>query len=423
MTIYTNPFTGQSIYPTTVSYEALSLTANTLLQWPINGNTTTPVSSIIDVTATVNSSAPTIGWLLELPPASQVSTGQSVLVRNIGSNVFTVTDNSGNTIITIASGVAQYIFLTDNTSVNGVWSSFVFGAGTSSANSSALAGSGLVAQGTTLNQAYNVSFLYSTPYAVQSSNRATFLVWSGGVGQLNFPSAASLGNNWFTIVRNNGTGILTLATSGSDVIDGNSSQQLQLTESLVIVANGSGSVGTAGFNTFAYGRSNAFPYTQLVKSVTGAGANITLTAAEGSNTIQEYVGNLSQNTTITVPSTVQLYSFQNQTVQTPSGSTFTLTFKTAGSGTTVAVANGSTAFCVCDGTNVFSTAANTSTSGNFTANTGTVGSPSITFSSNTSTGFYLPTSNTIGFAISGVDGMVLNSSGLVIAQGISGGVF
>jgi hypothetical protein len=280
-----------------------------------------------------------------------------------------------------------------------------------------------VAQGTTLNQAYNVSFLYSTPYAVQASDRAKFLVWSSGVGQLNLPSAASLGNNWFTIVRNNGTGILTLATSGSDVIDGNSSQQLQLTESLVIVANGSGSVGTAGFNTFAYGRSNAFPYTQLVKSVTGAAANITLTAAEGTNTIQEYVGNLSQNTTITLPSTVQLYSFQNQTVQTPSGSTFTLTFKTAGSGTTVAVGNGLTAFCVCDGTNVFSTATNTSASGNFTANAGSVASPSINFTANTSTGFYLPASNTIGFAINGSIGMTLNSSGLVVTQGISGGAF
>ena len=119
MTSYTNPFSGQTINPSAVSYEALSVTADTSLQWPVNGNTNAPVSSIIDVTATLNGST---GWLLELPPAQQVSTGQSTLVRNIGSNPFTVTDYSGNTIVTIASGVSQFIFLTNNTTTNGVWS-------------------------------------------------------------------------------------------------------------------------------------------------------------------------------------------------------------------------------------------------------------------------------------------------------------
>ena len=86
MTTYTNPFTGQTISPASVSYESITISSNTALQWPINGNTSTPASSIIDVTATVAS------LQLQLPPASQVSTGQSVLVRNIGSIAFTVTD-------------------------------------------------------------------------------------------------------------------------------------------------------------------------------------------------------------------------------------------------------------------------------------------------------------------------------------------
>ena len=79
MTSYYNPFTGQTISPSSISYEELTISANTQLSWPINGNpvTSTPVSSIVDVTATV------AGLLLELPPATQVSTGQSVLVRNI----------------------------------------------------------------------------------------------------------------------------------------------------------------------------------------------------------------------------------------------------------------------------------------------------------------------------------------------------
>jgi len=406
MTTYTNPFTGQTIYPSTVSYESISISVDTVLQWPINGNTGTPASSIIDCTATV------AGLLLELPPAAQVSTGQSVLVRNTGTFTFTVADNSGNTIVAVASGVAQYIFLTDNATTNGVWASVVFGAGTSSANASALAGYGLLATGLTLNQAYNVSNLYSNT-TLTAANRAEFIVWSSGVGTLTLPSATTIGNNWFTIIRNNGTGILTLTPGGTDTIDGNATQQLQLTESLVIVSNGS-----TGYNTYAYGRSNTFPFTQLVQSVTGG--TLTLTSAQGANIIQEYTGTLTSNQIVVLPSTVQLYSLQNAT----SGA-FTLTFKTAVvGGSTVSIGQGQTGLVVCDGTNVFSTTSNTSSS--FTSATlapGSVAAPSLNFLSNTSTGLYLPASNQIGFAVNGTNGMTLSSTGLAITNGISGGTF
>lgn len=409
MTTYYNPFTGQTVSPSSVSYESLSLTANLELQWPINGNDSTPASSIIDVTAT-SSGTPT-GWLLELPPATQVSTGQSLIVRNVGANTFTVTDNGGNTIISVPSGIADFIFLIDNTTVNGIWASVVFGAGTSSANASALAGFGLTPIGLTLNQAYNVTNYYSNT-AFTALNRAQFNVWEGGVGTFTLPSAVGVGNNWFTIIRNNGTGVLTLTPVGTDTIDGNINMQLQLTESVVIVSNGAN-----GFNTYAYGRSNAFAFTQLAQNVTGG--TLTLSAAQGANIIQEYTGTLTSNQVVVLPSTVQLYSLQNST----SGA-FTLTFRTAGLGSTVTVGQGQTALVVCDGTNVYSTTTNTSSS--FTSATlapGSVGAPSLNFQGNTNTGMYLPASNQIGFAINGVNGMTLSSTGLVVTQGISGGTF
>jgi len=406
MTTYTNPFTGQTISPSSVSYESITITptSNTVLQWPINGNTNTPASSIIDVTAT------TTGLLLELPPATQVSTGQSILVRNIGTNVFTVTDNSGNTIVSVGSGIAEFIFLTDNTTVNGIWSSVVFGAGTSSANAAALAGYGLTAFGLTLNQSYNVVNYYSNT-TLSSSNRAQMAVWSSGVGTITLPSSSVVGNNWFCIIKNNGTGILTLTPSGTDTIDGNANQQLQLTESLVIVSNGS-----TGYNTFAYGRSNSFAFTQLV--ITTAGGTTTLTSAQGANIVQEYYGTLISNATIVLPSTVQLYSLSNFTT-----GSFSMTFQTASPGTTLVVNQGQTAFVVCDGTNVYSTTSNTSASGTFTLNTGSVTAPSLNFTGNTSTGLYLPASNTIGFAVNGSQAATLSSSGLYVANGISGGTF
>ena len=406
MTTYSNPFTGQTINPAQVSYEALSLTANTALQWPINGIDGTPASNIIDVTATAN-------WLLELPTAAQVSTGQSVIVRNVGSITFTVTDTSGNTIVSVASGVAQFILLTDNSTVNGTWSTFVFGAGTAAANAATLAGYGLTPIGLTLNQALNVTYYYS-PATFASSARSQFAVWASGAGALTLPSSTSLGNNWFVIIRNGGTGILTLTPSGTDTIDGNASQQLQLTESLVLVSNGS-----TGFNTYAYGRSNQFAFTQLAQTVTGG--TLTLTAAQGANIIQEYSGVLTSNQIVVLPSTVQLYSLKNNTT-----GAYTLTFKTAATGgATLTVSQSQTAFVVCDGTNVYSATSNTqfNITTALTLPVGTASAPSINFASNTDTGMYLPTSGQIGWSISNSLKMTLDSTGLKVVDGISGGTF
>lgn len=410
MTTYTNPFTGQTINPSASGYEQLALTANVSMEWPINGIDGTPASNIIDVFAT--SSGTSTGWLLQLPPATQVSTGQSLIIRNVGSNLFTIADNSGNTIVSVSSGVTEFIYLTDNTTTNGTWATFVLGAGTSSANAGALAGSGLKPIGLTLNQSYDILY-YTVSTTLPTSARAQFSVWAGGVGSFTIPSASSLGNNWFTIIRNNGTGILTITPSGTDTIDGNASQQLQLTESLVLVSNGS-----TGFNTYAYGRSNSFAFTQLAQVVTGG--TLTLTSAQGANIIQEYSGTLTSNQIVVLPSTVQLYSLQNNT----SGA-YTLTFKTAAvGGSTVTVGQGQTAFVVCDGTNVFSTTSNSVISPtSLSLAAGSAGAPSLSFLLNSNTGIYQPATGQIAIAINGVQQFLLKSTGLTIPSGISGGTF
>lgn len=405
MTTYTNPFTGQTISPSQVSYEALTISVDTALEWPINGNQGDVASAIIDVTATVAS------LKLALPPATQVSTGQSVLVRNVGANTFTVTNTSGNTIIAIASGIAQFIFLTSNATLNGTWATVTFGAGTSTANASALAGYGLTPINLTLNQAYPVTTLYSNT-TLTATSRAQFLVWGSGVGAITLPPATTVGNNWFCNIRNNGTGVLTLTPQGTDTIDGNASQQLQLTESLVIASNGT------NFNTFGYGRSNTFAYTQLLLAVTGG--TTTLTSSQASNTVQEYTGVLASNQIIVVPSTVQLYSFTNNTT-----GSYTLTFKTAvGGGATIVVAQGKTAMAVCDGTNVYN--ANSTAQGVVSALTldpGSAAAPPLNFTSNLTTGIYLPASAQIGFTIAGANAATLSASGLAVPVGIGGGTF
>jgi len=404
---YVNPFTGQSVSPTVTSYESLTISVNTTLQWAINGNNQNQVTAnIIEVTAT------TTGLNLIMPPATQVSSGQTLLIRNVGSNSFTVTDNTGGTIIAIASGVAQFIYVTDNTTPAGVWSTVTFGAGTSSANASALAGNGLTALNTTLNQSYNVT-TYSSNQTLNASNRANFNVWTGGVGTFTLPSASSVGNNWFMMVRNNGTGIVTLTPVGSDTINGNANQQLQLTESLVIVSNGS-----TGWYTFGYGRSNSFAYTQFALSVTGG--TLTLSSAQASNTIQEYSGLLTSNQIIIVPSTVQLYAFSNNTT---GAYTFTVKTSVVG-GTQLTIASGQTSLAICDGTNVYNAqTATSSVASSLTLGNGSYSAPALNFAGDNTTGVYLVGSGILGLAVGASIGATLSSSGFYTPYGIGGGIF
>jgi len=402
---YINPFTGATISPSQVGYTALSISTNTNLQWPVNGNGTIDLASnILEITAT------TTDLKLILPPANEVSTGQALIIRNVGSNAFTVTDYGTNTVISISSGIAKYIYVTDNSSTNGIWTNVQFGSGTSSADAASLSGYGLTPINTTLNQQYATQ-TYSANSTLTANNRAAFAVWTGGAGTITLPPS-SIGNGWFAMVANDGTGILNIVPQGTDTIDGLTSRQLQLTESFVVVCTGS------GFNTFGYGQATQFAFTQL--SIVVTGGTYTLTTPQASNLIQEYSGTLTSNQIVILPPTVQLYSFSNKTT-----GAFSLTFKTTAVGSsTLTLASGQTIIAVCDGTNVFnSQTAATSTASSLTLGNGAFANPSLNFTGDTSTGVYLAASGTLGFAAAGVLGMTLGSTGLTVTNGIGGGTF
>jgi len=406
MTSYINPYTGQTINPSQVGYESLTISTDTVLDWPINGNVSNVVANIIEVTATTG------GLRLYMPPATSVSDGQSALIRNVGGITFYVVKSDGSAIATVASGVAEYIYVTNNTTVPGTWSAVTFGTGTSAANAADLAGYGLMAINSTLNQSYQVVNVYST-YTFLPSDRASFYVWSSGAGALTLPSAGTVGNDWFVMIRNGGTGVLTIYPQGTDTIDGVSSVQLQLGESFVVVSN-----GTTGFNSFGYGRSAQFFFTILSKVVTGG--TVTLSTAEASNIIQEYSGTLTSNCTVILPSTVQLYSLQNNTT-----GSFTLRFKTVAVGaSTVTIPTGQTYLVICDGTNVYTTSGGGGGSiTSVTLNNGSAAAPTLNFVGDNVTGLYLAASGQLGFAIGGSNAATLTSTGLLVPVGISGGAF
>lgn len=405
MTTYISPYTGQTINPSQVGYEALTISADTFLQWPINGNNTNVVANIIDTTATV------ANLNVYLAPATEVSTGQTVLFRNIGSNSFTVVDNGGNTIVTIASGVAEYIYLTDNNTVNGVWESVTLGAGTSAANAATLAGYGLKAVNTTLNTITPV-VTFSSSLALTPIAQSKLYVWTGGAGTVTLPNATTAGAGWYVVIKNDGTGILNVALSLGQTIDGNVSAQLQISESLVIVSDG------MNYYSYAYGQSAQFFFTQLTKTVTGG--VVVLSSAEAENIIQDYQGTLTSNCTVILPPTVQLYTFRNTTT-----GSYNLTFSTGAVGaTTVTLPQNQTIIAICDGTNVYNAQTSTSSFINaLTLGNGSAAAPSLSFLSDATTGLYLAASGQLGFAISGVAAGKLTATGLLLPVGINGGAF
>ena len=203
MTTYTNPYTGQTINPSQVGYESLTISADTYLQWPINGTDTNVVANILEVSATAS------GKNVYLPPATQVSNGQAFIVRNVGSTgnySFTLVDNSGNTVIVIpvapttATVNSYYVYLTNNTTTNGTWATLAMGIGTSSASASTLAGYGLTAINNTLNESTPVTLVSST-YSFKAADLSSLFVWTGGAGTLTLPSAPSVINGWYVFIN------------------------------------------------------------------------------------------------------------------------------------------------------------------------------------------------------------------------------
>jgi hypothetical protein len=410
---FISPFTGNVIQPTDVSYRSVTLSADTDLFWPINGGVTDNVAArIMDVTAT------TAGLSLSMPPANQASVGQDALIRNIGANTFTVKDAAGNSIASVAPSASRYIYITTNATIAGTWGNIAFGVGSSNVDAGALAGYGLKAITNTLNAAHNVT-TFSSAYTAIASDRASYYVWDNGAGTLTLTAAGTLGNDWFMMLRNGGTGTLTVAPSGGNLINGAASISLQPSDSCFICCSG------VAFYTVGLGRSTQFNFTQLTKAVTSG--SYTLTSAEAANVVQKYTGTLSGNVTVTVPQTVQVYYITNQTNGTGAG--YTITFTTGAGGGTATVPAGQQVILLCDSVNLLN--ASTIAAGATTVSlvSGTVGAPSLNFASESSTGIYRPTSGEFGIAILGVNLFTLSSSGLNIngtgtfTGGISGGVF
>lgn len=398
---YNSPFTGNVIQPTDVSYASYALTSTTgtvQLEWPLNGNATDYVAARVMQVSTTSTS-----YELWMPPANQASVGQDALIYNTGGVALTVKSFGGaSTIVSIpaSGGSAQYIFITSNATTTGTWGVIAFGSTTTNSNAATLAGAGLTAIGNTLNGAYPAVSI-TTGYTFSAADRAVTDYWEGGVGTATLPAANSLGDNWFVLFRNNGTGTYTISCTGGDLIDGASTKQFNPSESAIIVCTGT------QFFSIGYGQSSSFFFNILVKTVTSGAYSVT--SAQCANIIQEYVGTLTGNVTVTYPPIVNLYVISNQTV--PNGHTLTVTTGISGGANATVPANGQ-ATLVCDGTNFFN--ANTVQAGGttFSIVDGSAGAPSLNFSNETTTGIFRPGTGAFGISILGTRKFYLDANGI-----------
>jgi hypothetical protein len=333
MSSYTDIFGGSTVQPADVSYRAIALSASVTLVWPIAYDDTT------DVVARINDVTPTTtGFTITMPDATQVSPGQDALFANLGADTFTILASDGSTISAVTTGVVLYIYLTDNSTAVGTWQVTTFASTTTTANAATLAGYGLTAITTTLNQDAPV-LTKTTGFTVDATYRAQLALWTGGTDTAALPAAATAGDGFFFLVANRGSGILTIDPSGAELIDGATTKDINATESAIIITDGS------AWYSVGYGRSFSSGFTRLVKSVAGA-SDVTLTTVEATYIVQEYTGALTANINVIVPTAVGQFWVYNNT----SGA-YTLTVKTT-AGTGIAVTQGNREILYCDGTNV-----------------------------------------------------------------------
>jgi hypothetical protein len=392
---YVDPFGVSAVNPSDVSYRALNLTANATLEWPSFTTTGETTARILDVTTTA-------GLTISLPTAMQGSTGEDILFKNVGSNTFTILDYDGNTITTVVAGAAKYVYLTDVSTTAGVWTSIAFGVGSTTVDAASLVGYGVKAISASLNQSHPVT-LSSISFTVTAADRSRLYLDTAGA-TITLPTAIGIGDDFFFLLRNTSVGTTVVEASGGDVIDGSSSISLAPEESCFVCCSGT------GWYTVGRGRSTTFAYTQLTKNVAGS-SDVTLSGTEAGYAILKFIGALTGNINVVVPNVTAVWYVDNSTT-----GVYSLTVKTA-AGSGVAITASNRVILYCDGTNVLDAQTVFTTSGLFVSGSASV--PSIAFSADTDTGFYLPVANAVGVAAGGVTVAMFNGSGLSLTTDLA----
>lgn len=338
---YTQVFGSGQIQPSDVSYSALAISVDTTLLWPLEAQPNEPiVTEILEIAASAGSLS------VFMPSALKVSTGEQAVINNTGAFAFALRDQSGNMIVNVAAGQVWIVYLYNNSTADGLWRTFQFGAGTATANAAALAGYGLKAILSTLNVNFIVQTINSN-YAIQAPDRANLMTWTGGVGTITLPVASTVENGFVVGLANAGSGSLTLDRNGALINGAAADLTVDIGTSFLIVTDGADWYTVGMSSSSGGGGGGGYPFQFVVVDVAGTG-NYVLSAGEQNKIGYQFTGILTGNREIEVPSSAQEYWVDNSTT-----GAYTLSLRTSTQtppGYTVT--QGSRAILYCDGSDV-----------------------------------------------------------------------
>lgn len=401
MSNYQDVFGTYTTPPSEYGYQSLTLTADATLYWPYNySGTGYTVAKWNDVSAAAPQS-------ITLPDATQVSTGEDFVISNVGAGLLTVKDAGGNTLTTVANGIAEYFILTSNSTTAGTYSHTTYGAGTSTATAGSLVGAGHRANGALIDNIIQATSI-ADGYTVVASDNANALIYGGGASAINLPVTTTLFNGFHVFVANDGTGTAVLTPNGVETIDGSSTKSLQPGESCIVTTTAAGAWYTIG-----YGRSNTYVWSKLVKTVDDTNA-VTINSTEAAAKLWYFQPGAPAQTaiaTVTIPAIESVYYV------TVSACPYALTF-TTGSGATATISPNTSAIITCDGVNVAPAQTATSAS-SLSLAAGSVTSPSLNFGGtgtggDSDTGLYWLASGQIGVASNGAIAFSFSSTAMTL---------
>lgn len=385
---YVDVFGGSAVNPEDVSYRAITLDENIELVWPSLTQTDPEVAArIMDVTP----SGP--GFSITMPPANQIGVGMDAMFNNLGADTFTVLDNDGNTLGTVAAGAVKYLYLTDNSTVAGTWRIFTFGTGTSAADAASLDGPGLVAIGGELALDLNVEEVASSPATLgaSASDRAKIWQWLGGDLAATLAASGTAGDGFIFGFRNDGTGTATFTPTGADTVNLASALTVNPGDACFFIADGE----TPGnWVTVGMGQQATFAFSYAAIDIS-AGGTITLNAAEAANKILSLEGTPPSPTIVEIPSVANVFWIYNN-----QGGTELVSVETTAPGSnSVILPIGSRRIVTCSGTQLATFPSTESAAVAFELSS--AAAPSIYFLGDATSGIFSQAAGQIGISAGG----------------------
>jgi hypothetical protein len=150
---------------------------------------------------------------------------------------------------------------------------------TQNANSVAITGGSAILDSLRYKKIFNSQ---SSAYTVVSTDNNSLILCTGTF-TLSFTAAATLGNQFFTDVRNGSTGIITLDPNGSETIDGQTTKLLLPGQSIRVYSDGTNLFTNAGLNNlqciFTQSASTTVNLSTTETTMIGTGRGSTLLTA------------------------------------------------------------------------------------------------------------------------------------------------